>query len=118
MSKEHKLSVGLRPFTEVLGDLAQGDVEKELTTQLAEVVRACEATGKKGALTIKLNVAPGPKLMTMSVEAKTTIPRPSLEATSFYTDDKGSLHIDNPKQTTMFEAKPRIVGSDPDDDAS
>lgn len=116
MSKEQSKEkrIGLRPFSEVVTDMAGGDVERELTSLLGEVVRACEGTKKKGKLTITLNIAPGPKLMQMTADIKATVPKTTLEATAFYTDDKGSLTIDNPRQTKMFDGPRAITGDKPD----
>lgn len=110
-NKDQPRRVGLRPFAEIVGELAQGDVERALTTQLAELVRACDATKKKGVMTIKLNVNPGPKMMTMTADIVTKIPKPPIEATAFYTDDKGSLSIENPRQTNMGFGRPELVNA-------
>ncbi len=99
MSKQ--TSIGIRPFGEVLLDLAGGDLEKKLTAELADVVRAVEETGKNGNLTIKLIVARDAKVLRITCESKTTIPKESVEATAFFTDERGGLHKDNPRQSTI-----------------
>jgi hypothetical protein len=100
--------IGIRPFGEVLLDLAGGDLEKKLTAELADVVRAVEATGKSGKLDIKLTVARDAKVLRITCESKTTIPKESVEATAFFTDEHGGLHRENPRQATMT-FNPRIT---------
>jgi hypothetical protein len=107
--------IGIRPFTDVLQDLAGGDVDKELTAQLAELTRACEATKKKGKLVITLNVSPGPKMMGVGVDIKVTIPKTPLESTQFYTADNGGLHMENPRQSKLpFDGPRSIPSNDPE----
>ena len=102
--------VGVRQFGEAVGEMAGGDVERALSIQLGELIRACDATKKKGKLTVTLNVAPGPKMMQISADIKATIPKPPIESQTFFCDDKGGLHLENPRQTKMpFE--PSIVGA-------
>lgn len=108
MSDKNEPHVGRRAFGDVLQDLAGGDVEKELTRQLGDLVMACSGTKKKGKLQITINVEPGPKLTAITVNVKATVPQPSLEATQFYTDDAGALHRENPRQQKMFDG-PKIV---------
>ncbi len=93
--------IGIRPFGEVLLDLAGGDLEKKLTAELADVVRAVEATGKTGKLDIKLVIARDAKVLRITCETKTTVPKESVEATAFFTDERGGLHRENPRQATM-----------------
>lgn len=111
MAEKKERRVGLRPFDEILAEMSQGDVLRELTTELAKVVHACEDTGKKGDLVVKFKIAPGPKMVHVACDIKATIPRPSLEATSFFVDADGSLSVDNPKQTELFKG-PQPVKND------
>ena len=90
--------VGLRSFSEILIDLASGDVERRLTNDLAELVRAVEETGDKGKLTLTLDVSKGAKLVSVSAKVESKLPRSPLENTSFFTDERGGLHVENPRQ--------------------
>lgn len=90
--------IGVRTFGEILIDLAGGDVEKRLTNDLAELVRAVEETGEKGAITLKLDVSKGPKVMHVSVKIESKLPKAPLENTAFFTDERGGLHVENPRQ--------------------
>lgn len=94
--------IGTRPFAEVLLDLAGGDLERRLTHELAEIVRAVEETGKNGTLALKLTVERDAKVVRITCESKATIPKESVEATAFFTDERGGLHKDNPRQTAIL----------------
>lgn len=90
--------IGIRSFGEILIDLASGDVEKRLTNDLAELVRAVEETGDKGTLILKLEVNKGPKVTHVSAKIETKLPKTPLESTAFFTDERGGLHVENPRQ--------------------
>lgn len=99
-----KLSrVGVRSFGEILADLAGGDVEKRLTNDLAELVRAVEEVGKDGVLTIKLTVSRGPKTMHIATSWDCKTPKAPVEATAFFSDERGGLHVENPRQGKLWD---------------
>lgn len=106
--------VGLRPFAEVIVEMSGGDVEKELTQQLGELVRACDAYKKAGSMSIKLLVSPGPKTMQIAAEIKTTLPRKPIDAQQFFCDEQGSLTLDNPRQTDLFSGPRSIIPIKPE----
>lgn len=93
--------VGVRSFGEILADLATGDVEKRLTNDLAELVRAVDEIGDKGTLKLELTVTKGPKVMHVSAKIETKTPKAPLENTAFFTDERGGLHVENPRQTKI-----------------
>lgn len=103
--------IGVRTFTEILSDLATGDVEKRLTSDLAELVRAVEEVGEKGTLKLELTVTKGPKVMHVHAKIETKAPKAPLENTAFFADERGGLHVENPRQVNMFNG-PRSTGDD------
>jgi len=99
--------IGLRPFGEILLDISGGDVERRATSILAEAVRAAEATGKNATVTISLKIAKTPKGIQILGDVASKIPREPLESTFFYTDDRGSLLKENPRQGALgFKVEP------------
>lgn len=106
--KDKMPRVGLRLASEILAEVSGGDVDKEIAVQLAETVQACQNSGKKGKVVLTINVAPGPKMIGLSVDVKATKPRPTLEAALMYTDEKGSLFVENPRQGKLFDG-PKVV---------
>jgi hypothetical protein len=105
----------LRPFADTFRDLGGGIVADEAAEQLAEIVRAVTATGKKGTLTIKVTVGRVPKVAdAIAAEATVTsrLPEGGALSSIFYPDDKGNLHRDHPRQATLF-TRPSVV-AEPD----
>jgi len=101
--------VGPPLFSELVAMMNDGDDDKDIAEQLREVVRACEETGKKGQVSIKINIAPGAKMVGLAFEIKTTKPRPSLQPAHFFSDQAGGLHKENPRQQNLGFDGPKIV---------
>jgi hypothetical protein len=93
----------LRPFTQVLHDQRKGALHDEITKGLAEVVKASLATQKKGELTLKLKVAPGPDGVTINLFDDLTlkIPEHDKEAGLYFSDEHGSLGRRHPDQPQL-----------------
>jgi hypothetical protein len=100
--------IGMRLFSEIVPSLADGDLDREMSSEIAKVVLACEATGQKGKVVLTIEVKPGPKMMGLVTSIKTTAPRPALQPTHLFTDERGGLHTENPKQVKMAYG-PRAV---------
>lgn len=101
--------VGLTLFSELAVELAQGDLDREMTGELAKAAQAAEATGQKAKVVLTIELKPGPKMMGVIASVKSTIPRPALQASHLYIDDKGGLHTENPKQSRIPFGEPQIV---------
>jgi len=108
----------MRPFHEVIVDLRGGRYSLALTEALAEVVKAVQDTGGKGALTMKLTIEQkgddGALEIGMVCDVKT--PRPALGNALMFGDDDGSLSLRNPKQGDMFAggSSPRLAHTNGD----
>lgn len=89
------------PFPDVLTQLRKGAAVDEFTAALAELVQAVTYTGKKGTLTLKLNVAPS-KTDDSAVEVvddlAVKVPKPPQKTSLFFADDSGSLTRTDPRQ--------------------
>lgn len=94
----------MRAATDQLRDIRAGEMVEELTEQLAQVVNAVLATGKKGNLVLKLNVDPASKgdaVVTITDEIKVTIPREKKAGTLMFALPSGSLQRQDPRQTEL-----------------
>lgn len=97
----------VRPFAAVLGELHGGRVHARLTEQLAALTAAVAATGKKGTLTIALEVKPlkAGQNEILQVVAKSVLKAPEGEdaapTTVFYADETGNLTRDDPNQPQL-----------------
>ena len=96
-----------RDFSTILRDLDGGSVNEEATHQLRLVVRAARVAGKKGTLTIKLDVEPDGRQFVISakVDAKCPVPAPGI--TMFFADDDGDLQRSDPRQEPLRGIDPR-----------
>ncbi len=94
----------VRPFADFLREQANGRTHDEMTDALAEVVAAVRDTGKKGAVTLTINVTPlknGGGALTVTDVVKKVVPIHDRRASIFYATDAGSLVKDDPNQPTF-----------------
>lgn len=97
----------VRPFAAVLAELHGGKVHARLTEQLAALTAAVTATGKKGVLTLQLEVKPlkAGQPEVLQVVAKSVCKAPEGEdaapTTVFYADETGNLTRDDPRQPQL-----------------
>jgi hypothetical protein len=107
----------MRAATDQLRDIRAGEMVEELTENLAQVVNAVLATGKKGSLTLKLNVDPASKgdaVVTITDDIKVTIPREKKAGTLMFALPSGSLQRQDPRQTELnLSAAPRPESTQP-----
>lgn len=95
-----------REFVAVLLDIGGGRLHARLSEQIAEITRAVSETGKKGLLTLKIEVKPLPKagphtlMVTGTSQAKTPESDEDSPASVFFADG-GNLTRNDPKQPTL-----------------
>ena len=92
----------MRPFTDVLGELAGGTTLDKLTADMAEIVAAVRETGAEGKLTLALTVKPNGIHGVEVVDKITTkVPSEDRGTTLFFTDVDGGVHRRDPRQTKL-----------------
>ena len=92
----------MRPFTDILGELAAGQTCDTLTADLAAVVTAVKATGKKGTIRLDLEINPnGANGVRITDKITTKEPREDRGETLFFNDAEGGLHRRDPRQQTL-----------------
>lgn len=92
----------MRPdFSSVLEELAHGDVNRQASDQLGEVVRAVEATGKKGRIVVVIDVTKEGSKCVLDASIKTTKPQTGAPATMFFFGKDGEILRDDPRQLDM-----------------
>lgn len=98
----------IRPFAAVLQDIGSGKLTARLAAQLAELGAAVTATGKKGTITLKIEVAPPKKHATdgaliVSGASVAKIPEGDdvAPASIFFADPSGNLTRDDPRQQQL-----------------
>jgi hypothetical protein len=96
-----------RDFASALLEIGGGRLHARLSDQLAEITKAVKETGKKGLLTLKIEVKPVPKastntlLVTGSSAAKAPEPEEDSPTSIFFADDDGNLTRSDPRQPTL-----------------
>lgn len=97
----------VRPAAAVLQEIGAGKLHTRISEQLADLTAAVTETGKKGALTIQLIVAPikPGNTSTLVVTGKSVLKAPEGDADSpssvFFPDASGNLTRDDPNQPTL-----------------
>lgn len=117
-----------KQFSLFLQDFADGRLDDRLTERFAELVAACRETGKKGGLTIKINVKPEGTMSHVTFDLKANLPEHPLPGHSFYSSENGELTTEDPRQLKLpgkilhATGVPRVVQGgkrdDNDDDSN
>lgn len=94
-----------RPILETLREIRRGAFLDEAAEQLESLVKAVQATGKGGALTLKLTVAPAGRGSVKTVVVQDAIgvnlPTPDKEVTVFFPTQDGALQRSDPAQMPL-----------------
>lgn len=91
----------MRNATEQLADIRGGLMVEELADAMAEVVNAVIATGKKGTVTLKLDINPASKgdaVVTVADDIKKSVPHEKRTGTLMFATPSGSLQRQDPRQ--------------------
>jgi pyruvate/2-oxoglutarate dehydrogenase complex dihydrolipoamide acyltransferase (E2) component len=97
----------VRPFAAVLQEIGGGKTAARLAAQLAELTAAVTATGKKGSITLKVEIKPVPKgeqhqlMVTAATAAKIPEPDEASPTSVFFATASGALTRDDPRQQTL-----------------
>lgn len=91
-----------RTFAMVLADCGRGRLHEQLTDKLREVTEAVMATGKKGKLTLTIDVARYPNdtggVVSIKAAVKTVVPGAEDPASIFFVTESGDLTKDSPQR--------------------
>ena len=99
-------NVEAKEFCAFLLEQASGKTHDELTDGLRDLVNKVRDTGKKGSLTLVVNVAPMKEDRTVFVvtdEIKLKLPEHDRKASIFWPDKDGSLLRNDPNQRSIFD---------------
>lgn len=92
------------PFSQQVAYLEKGALDADATEALAEVVMAVKATGKKGSMTVKLDLRFDEAANAMEILSKVTtdVPQPNRRKTILFPNNAGELVRDDPDQQPLF----------------
>ena len=96
--------IRVRPFADTLRDLGRGRVIDEAAVLLQDVVRSVAETGKKGRITLTVEVAPmkgNESALLVTAAAVAKLPPSEPIAGAFFPDEDGNLHRDDPRQIAL-----------------
>ncbi len=90
-------------ITEVIEAIDDGMAVQAIDEKLREIVDAVMLHNKAGELNLSIAVHPGgPRRVNVHVQMKRSkIPEAPLNASTFFTDEGGTLHRSDPKQLTI-----------------
>lgn len=103
MTDEPEQGTQRKPFAAFMQEHRGGGLHAELSDQLAELVLATREIGKKGSITIKLDVAPNADGQTVTIVDTVTLKKPEAPhpAGIWYSDEEGNLSRRNPMQQEL-----------------
>lgn len=88
-------------FSKWLAEHRGGDLDDELGDAIAQVTGAVLATGKKGSVTLKINITSKGRSLMVVDDVTTSIPEADREAAIYFAAPEGHLVRDDPKQQKM-----------------
>lgn len=98
-----------KELVRVISELRGGLVAIDASQQLEKLVQACQASGKKGTISLTLTIQPvgsnvaGAQEVHVSAKIATKAPAaPDLEERSIFFAQGGQLHRHDPRQSDMY----------------
>lgn len=88
-------------FAAFLAAFSHGSVNVAATDKMRELVAACVETGRKGSMTIKIDVSAEGKLAELGCSLKLSKPEPRLPGEVFFTAEGGELSREDPRQLRL-----------------
>lgn len=93
----------------IIGELANGLVNEELTNEIAKAYAAAMATGRPATVTLKLVVKPlqgptqgiNPDMLTIIAETSTKLPKPPSDPTIFFVNRDGNISRNQDRQAEL-----------------
>jgi hypothetical protein len=96
----------IAPFADVLASINRGALADEAAALLANLVQEVSHIGRKGSLTLTIEVAPftgGGDTIRLSGKAAVRAPARDPHAGVFFYDEAGALTRNDPRHSTLFD---------------
>lgn len=98
----------MKSFTLFLNELNDGSTHAALTAGMKELLQTVQSTGRSGALTLKIKVAPAVKgtkgdvdKITITAEHSLTLPKPEHPVDFFWLTEDGETSRQHPRQQSL-----------------
>jgi hypothetical protein len=99
-----KKEEGYRLFTDIIAELARGEVVADLSGDLNDLVAAVKLTGKKGSLTFTLDVkelSAEDGTVGITAKIKVTLPKAGRGESLFFVTEDHNLSRRDPRQAEL-----------------
>lgn len=97
-----------KAFNKLLTELNEGSTHAGLTSDLSELLRTVQNTGRGGSLTLKIKVAPATRTqsgtvdkITITADRKLELPKPVSPSDFFWLTDDGETSRNHPRQNDL-----------------
>lgn len=98
----------MKSFNQMLIEINEGSTHSALSADLAELLRTVQSTGRAGALTLKLKIAPATRAesgqvdrVNITADRKLELPKPVAPADFFWLTDDGETTRNHPRQQSL-----------------
>lgn len=93
---------GGKPFTDLLGELENGQLLKDLTAAYYAVANACRDTLKPGSVGLKITLTPNARgTFELDVKLDKKVPEHDRPTTTFFITPEGALLRNDPNQPKL-----------------
>jgi hypothetical protein len=93
--------MSVKPITDTLRLLEDGRFIDRSSTELADLVKAVDETGKAGTLTITLKLKKASGAVSIAADVKAKVPEPKSDDTLLWATVEGNLQLTNPNQRQL-----------------
>lgn len=90
-----------RPFTDIIGEIEDGQLLRDLTDASYRVAEAAMETRKAGSITITIKYTPAGRSVLIDADVKENVPKHSRPTTTFFVGDDGELMRNDPTQPRL-----------------
>ncbi len=99
-------------LADLIRDIGHGATNRKGSTLLADLLKACQMTGKKGRLVLDFAISAGQDgIAEIRASLKTSKPEPPLPGGNYYVTKDGALVTEDPRQTAL--PLPKVVPNAP-----
>lgn len=88
-------------FSTFLSEFGHGATNRVASERLQEIVQACAQTGRKGKLTVTIEVGAAGGIAELRAKISVTKPEPALPGGTYFATDTGSLVEEDPRQLKL-----------------
>ncbi len=105
MSKNTNPEAEAFNFADFLAEFGKGTTNRVASERMREIVKACTETGRKGSITIKLEVGAVGGVAELRAKISVTKPEPALPGGVYFATEEGGLVEEDPRQLRLPTAR-------------